>query len=511
METASLRTSNTHRSNGSLKYRKIANGSSVDESLFGPNRCSQTQRRGPKAKHKEETIATTTSDKTFISLNDLQRIKRSSYVTNADNTIDKVVHSTTKPKPIETEAAKARKEHMKRMELNDNEEQREIVTQCESEKLDRIRKQAQEKIDKGEDIVKILITCSERAKTFAIRDQQLKDKAEREKKERDYEQRMILAMEIDRLREIEAREAYEAEKVKKMIDGRKIIEQQIEERHQAKLLQEEARDQENREMLDRIRMYQLQDEERAMIRRENAARAREEVMRANEEHIASMREHRMAEKREDEMMVAYQMEQDEKLRQREAEEEKAERRKRDIQKKLLDEQERTLDRRAEIDEIRARRAVEDAERKYRQKQLIEAQKRKRDMDLLDMTRKQQQQEKYEKQQMVVVQMREEYENAIRHSHAMAERERAEAEREQQKNTKLITNLQEQIEEHRELRMTHDKEKYREGAMIKQQLAEEKAKLEAMREKMVQDMKIKGIDERYFGEMTSLDINKYLMK
>ena len=29
--------------------------------------------------------------------------------------------------------------------------------------------------------------------------------------------------------------------------------------------------------------------------------------------------------------------------------------------------------------------------------------------------------------------------------------------------------------------------------------------------MVGDMKSKGIDERYFGEMTSLDINKFLMK
>ena len=56
---------------------------------------------------------------------------------------------------------------------------------------------------------------------------ELKDKAERDKKEQDYEQRMILAMEIDRLREIEAREAEEERKVQKMIDDRKIIEDQI--------------------------------------------------------------------------------------------------------------------------------------------------------------------------------------------------------------------------------------------------------------------------------------------
>jgi hypothetical protein len=40
---------------------------------------------------------------------------------------------------------------------------------------------------------------------------------------------------------------------------------------------------------------------------------------------------------------------------------------------------------------------------------------------------------------------------------------------------------------------------------------EKEKLEAARAKMMDDMKMNGIDEKYFGEMMSLDINKYLMK
>lgn len=414
-------------------------------------------------------------------------------------------------KSAKQDVGKARKEHMKRLELLEIEKQRKARNQMDNEKLDRIRKEAQEKINEDEDLVKLLMTCSERAKTFSIRDQQLKDKAERERKERDYEQRMILAMEIDRLKEIEAREVDEAQKMKKMIEGRKIIEHQIEERHQAKLLAEEARDKENREMLEQIRSYQLQDEEKAKIRKENAARAREEIIRANEDHIRAKKEHRLLEKKEDEMMVAYQMEQDEKLRQREAEEEEADRKKRELQKRLLDEQERTLDRRAEIDELRARRAVEDAERKYRQKQLMEAQKRKHDKDTLDQARRQQQKEREEKAQLEQVEKKQEYENALRHAHAMAERERVESERERQRNAELISNLQEQIEENRDLKTHQQKEKYREGASIKQKLEEDRVKLEAVREKMVEDMRAKGIDERYYGEMLSLDIGKFLIK
>ncbi|KAL9188051.1 hypothetical protein ACHAXT_006429 [Thalassiosira profunda] len=505
------------RSNGSSKYRRIASGSSVDQSLFGSRKGASISSTGevrpakPKKTPGRKQVPPAAT-RASISSSELDRIRRSAAtpIAQMPAAYDDA-HDGSKPPPAQSEAAKARKEHMKRLELEDLERQRKMGTQCDEAKLARIRKEAQEKMDEGQDIVKLLKTCSERATTFAIRDQQLKDKAEREKKEQDYEQRMILAMEIDRLREIEAREAEEERKVRKMVDDRKIIEDQIEERHQAKLLTEEARDQENRDMLDRIQLYQEQDEEKARQRREDAARARVEIIRANEEHIASKRERKILEKREDEMMVAYQLQQDEKMRQREAEEEEADRKKRLMLKKMLDEQERTMDRRSEMDELRARRAMEDAERKYRQKQLAEAQKKKRDMDTLDMARKQQQREKHEREQLELEQKREEYENALRHSHALAERERAEAEYVQRKNSELIVNLQTQIEENRVRRSASRKETYKEGAMLKQQLAEERAKLEAVRDKMVASMRAKGIDERYFGEMISLDIGNLMTR
>eukprot|EP00956_Cyclotella_meneghiniana_P021526 scaffold39329_cov28-Cyclotella_meneghiniana.AAC.1 len=492
------------RSLGSSKYRRVARKSTVDESLFGSNKSLQNNN----AQVKKDKLPLVAAPKASITSSDLKRIKQVALAPSRTNEAPPSTPVDTKPK---NDVAKARKEHMKRLELLEIEKQRNARNQMDNEKLERIRREAQEKINDDEDLVKTLLTCSERAKTFAIRDQQLKDKAERERKERDYEQRMILAMEIDRLKEIEAREAEEAQKMKSMIDGRKIIEHQIEERYHAKLLAEEARDKENREMLERIKSYQEQDEEKAKIRKENAARAREEIIRANEDHIKSKKEHRLLEKKEDERMVAYQMEQDEKLRQREAEEEEADRKKRELQKRLLDEQERTLDRRAEIDELRARRAAEDKERQYRQKQLMEAQKRKHDIDTLDQARRQQQKEREEQALVEQAERQQEYENALRHAQAMAEREKAEIVRERRRNAELISNLQGQIEESRELKTMQQKEKYREGAYIKQKLEEDRIKMEAVREKMVQGMRAKGIDEKYYGEMMSLDISKFLMK
>ncbi|KAL3781917.1 hypothetical protein ACHAW5_003793 [Stephanodiscus triporus] len=490
------------RSNGSSTYRRIASKSSVDESLFG----SRGSGPAPSSACHDGKITAKASPvrSASISLNELQRIKELASTSLAhphQTDDDETPHD---PKAIQKEASEARKDYMKQLELKEMEEQKKMGYQCDKARLDRIRKQAQEKIEDEQDIVKLMKTCSGRAMTFAIRDQQLKDKAECEKKEHDYEQRMILAMEIDRLRAIEAREVEEAHKLQKMIDARKIIENQIEQRRQDRILLEEARDEESRGMLERIKLYQAQDEEKARARRENALQAGLDIRRANEEHIASKRERRLIEKREDEMMAAYLVEQDEKMRQREAEAVEAER-KRTLEFKI--QQERMVDRRSEMDELRERRAMEDAERKFRQKQLMEAQKKKRDMDTLDMARMQQQQEKLRQKQMEIEQKREEYSSAIGQSRAMAERERTEAAFSKKKNYELIKNLQEQIEQNESRRMALEKEKFHEGLMIKQQLAEERVKLEAIRDKMVRDMKSKGIDERYFGEITSLDIGR----
>lgn len=467
------------------------------------------------ASHEEMT--TTNAKKTSpvmiatINSHELQRIKG---LTNSPTEYlhqllfngedDAVQHERSPKTSQQMEVAKARKEYMKQLELKEMEEQRKMGFQCDKAKLERIRKQAQEKIDDEEDIVKLLKTCKERAMTFAIRDQQLKDKAEREKKEQDYEQRMVLAMEIDRLREIEAREVEEACRVKKMVDARKIIEHQIQTRQQERILSEEAKEAENREMLERIAAYQAQDEDKARARRDIAMKMQMDIIRANEEDIALKRERSVNEKRENEVLLAYRLEQDAKMRQREEAAAEAERQ-RCLEFKI--QQERLVDRRSEIDELRERRAFEERERRFRQKQLLDAQKKKHDKDILDLAMLRQREEKTKLKLVEMEQKREEYESALEHSRAMAEREREEAEETRKKNELMTYNLQQQIEQKRAHQNALHKDKYVEGALIKQQFAEEREHLEAVRNKFINDMKEKNIDERYYSEMKALDIGK----
>eukprot|EP00957_Ditylum_brightwellii_P193023 14696286-Ditylum_brightwellii.AAC.1 len=62
-----------------------------------------------------------------------------------------------------------------------------------------------------------------------------------------------------------------------------------------------------------------------------------------------------------------------------------------------------MDKQAEIDELRARRAMEENERKHRHKELLEAQKRKKDMATLLQARKNQEEAKrISKKQVAVI-------------------------------------------------------------------------------------------------------------
>ena len=183
-----------------------------------------------------------------------------------------------------------------------------------------IRKQAQEKIDQANDLVKLLNTYSQRAMAFTIRDQQMADKKRRDALEGDYEKRMDIAMEIDRLKELSEREKEENSKLAKRIGDRHVIIDQIEARKKLKILQEEAREQENKQMLQTIKKYEEEDRSAAAKKARHIATSKVEVIKANKEAIESKRMHNEREKEEVEVILAYQAKQDEKMTIREDEE-----------------------------------------------------------------------------------------------------------------------------------------------------------------------------------------------
>lgn len=358
--------------------------------------------------------------------------------------------------------AKERKEYMLKLEMEKSEK-------------DNAGSSNKHKITKtnigneSEDIVKLLNTCKQRTAAFSIRDQQLKDKKKREQEERDYERLMDLEMEVNRLKDIAQREKEEEAKIKKRIADRKVIEDQIKERQHHRLLQEEARDQENRNMLEKIRKYGEEDKINTMKRKEEARKAKIEMIKRNEGILAERESRKAFEKKEEEMIVAYLAERDAKALKREEEEAEAQRKKIELQKKLLESQTKILDKRSEIDELRARRAAEENERKHRQRELEETLKRKKKMDILHQSRKQQEQEKMQKRIQQKKEKQVEYNDVIGHATEMAKRERQEAELAKMKNAEFIEMLQKQIEDKESKKKIQVRKKYEEGRAIKDKM------------------------------------------
>ena len=139
--------------------------------------------------------------------------------------------------------AKARKEHMIALDMEKSKREK-----C-SNKANSAKNGRKANTEQSQDVVKLLDSCFQRAAAFTVRDKQLKEKELEEKREKDYERMMEVSMEVNRLKDIEAREKEEEARNRKRVQDRKVIEHQIRERQHQRLLQDEARDQENKTML----------------------------------------------------------------------------------------------------------------------------------------------------------------------------------------------------------------------------------------------------------------------
>lgn len=374
-----------------------------------------------------------------------------------------------------------------------------------------IRNLAQKKIDQNHDIAKLMKSYSEGAMAFTIRDQQLIDKRVIENQEKAYENHMNLAMEIERLRCLEVLETEEKKRILKRIADLKVIEDQIEFRRQQKLLTEEAQEIENAQLRQAAKNLTEEQERLERQKDELARQNRTAFMKENELAIATKRQRKQSDKEEEQRLLAYQLERDEAMRIREREEAEANHRKKELQKKMLESQQKQIDQKEEFDQIRARRAVEETERKFREKVLQEARRKKEELMMLNEGRKQ----LIEQKRMVVEQRKKEEMEEIMCAtvlaNDMAKRERNEAEARAAKNAQLLSGLQEQILERENRRRQEQLEKFSDGRKTKEENALEGAKLEAMRENYLADLRSKGVQEKYLSEILSTNIRKLVMR
>merc|ERR1712230_250752 len=174
-------------------------------------------------------------------------------------------------------------------------------------------------------------------------------------------------------------------------------------------------------------------------------------------------------------------------------------------------QEKTQNKQAELDELRARRHQEEKERRARERERGEAELRKTRMAEMSMARTQQAAQRKAMLAREAVMQQQEYEEAVRHAMVEMEREEKEAGAKSLAAKHHREALQSQIEASDAYRKRHQGDKFEEGRRLREEFAAERAKLETIRDKMVSDMEKKGVNAKYLTEMKAADIQKMQMR
>mmetsp|Transcript_48018 Transcript_48018/g.153922 ORF Transcript_48018/g.153922 Transcript_48018/m.153922 type:complete len:524 (+) Transcript_48018:49-1620(+) len=495
-------------------YRKIADTSYVDETLFGStkpgarsaggkpqvetiDRASMNKARSLAGKAPKEDV----SDYVMLGTNDLARMKKPCSVLTPDE-VRAIKKEMQEQKDKERAVANQRKKMM--VELEEERKKNMPRTETEQIKAEEYNNTTQnatmlleEELDDVKDMNRMMLY----AKCVTIRDAQIEERRHIIKENEEEDQRLDLMMEVERIKALELYEMRERKRAEDRKAGAAVLQKQIEERAAERERLKEIQEQEARAMLREIE--RLKEDEAVQVQRKKDAGRRllAEVARANRDQIEQKKRIEEAEKEEDQRIAAY-------LRKKELKEAAdAEmqaliaKQKEEEVARLRAQQERANDKQAELDEIRAMRAQEEYEREWRERERAEAervaainaelasarnqQKMVKQKQLADIAR----QEKQEFQRIIDGQRQKEMEDlqiakgqqAIRDHHKME--------------------LQSQIQLNEEERMAMRKAYLEEGRLQREKLEAERLRLESVKSRKLNELDTVGVPSKYQAELS----------
>merc|ERR1719456_1955558 len=208
------------------------------------------------------------------------------------------------------------------------------------------------------------------SKIVTIRDAQIQEKRYIQQEKEEEERQLDMMMEIERLKALKMYEEREKSKAEDQRRGASVIVEQIKDRQAVRMREEEHRDQERTYILRQIDALKEEEVEQQKAKKVAAKRLMDEVNEANSAAMKIKEEKMLAEKLENQKILDYQKAKE--MKEREAEEEKlrlaAEREKETAKLRAM--QEKAADKAAEMDALRAKRAIEAAERVAREKEVL---------------------------------------------------------------------------------------------------------------------------------------------
>ncbi|WIA11863.1 hypothetical protein OEZ85_011949 [Tetradesmus obliquus] len=506
------------RSNKSSTYRTVARDSYVDDSLFGnkspsPSKDVKQQPQSPgatakatksmyrsalvKAERKPEVVTLTEAD--------LQRMLADAPIMTAEQ-VSSMRHAAEERKEAERAAAKARKEKMLRLE----EEARKQAPPTESQVVraqadNAMLSRAHQLLEEEKDEVKHMNQMVQYAKCVAVRDKQMQEKMSAMLAEEEEQKRLDLVMEIERLRALEAYQARDVQRREEQARSAAILQEQLTERQRQRLREEEMRDQERMAMARELERLQHEEAAAAAAKKARAAALMEEVAASNAEQIERKKQLEQQEWEEEMRIAEYIRRKDAREQALAAEKEAIAREKEMEVARLRAMQEKQADHQSEQDELRARRYQEAKEREWRAKERAAAERQAAMMADLAAAREAQMRSKLVAQATMAQVEQTEFMRVLTVNQEKEEQQRSQAAAQHQISEAYKRDLLGQIQAHAEAKRAERAAYLEEGKKIRQVQQQEKATLEEIKVRKLQELACSGVPEKYQAELARMRI------
>merc|ERR1711934_509705 len=439
-------------------------------------------------------------DSVVISSNELQRLKESATVITPQEAARQAKMKADE-KASTMAVARARKEKIISMEAE--RKKNEAKSDLELEQIEKDQhslSRADFLVDEQRDDVKRMNQFVRYAKCSTIRDAQLEEKRALQRQDEEEEMRLDEVMEHERVRAVELYEQREAQRAVDRKHGKDVIVEQIKARERERLLQQEILEQEREAMLRQLERLKEEDLLKSEMKKEAAKKLMEEVASSNSQMIRMKELKRQKEIEEDQRIAAYLEEKAarEQAHQDELDRIAAEKEAETI--RLRQQQEKASDKKSELDALRAKRAMEQYEREWRQKERAAIGKQKMQNKILHEARVQQKKEKERRLETVAKAERDEFDRIV---HVQREAEAVEVEKEDQMmeaRYKHRRDVQEQIAKNEAGRRQERLDYLEEGRKLRKEIEKEKSHLHDIKSRKIHEMRDAGVPEKYLTEL-----------
>mmetsp|Transcript_7111 Transcript_7111/g.11714 ORF Transcript_7111/g.11714 Transcript_7111/m.11714 type:complete len:488 (+) Transcript_7111:139-1602(+) len=475
----------------------MSRGSSVDETLFASKHNSRrTSRKG-------YTVISKSKLKNLLGQGDAVVLKSSELSAIKAMAPRTVTNAKTRSKEKYNKTLTIRSQQRKDRMMKKGKMGTVSIVEADKEVVVNKKEDAndlQKRRDEDHDDVKHMNQILLYAQCASIRDKQLEEKKMIAQRRAEEEKEVFMKMEEERVRAIRMVEEREKVKIMKRKEDAVMLRKQIQFRERERLRKRERAEQEAELMLERIKENERRQEEEARRKIEHGRKLHAEVMAANDAAARAKLRRKQEENEENERIARY-------IKQKELKEAREEERLAAIKAakeqevaRLRAQQEKANDRRSELDELRARRYQEASDRRWRLAEKEKAMKQREMMRDMDRVRNEQ---RLYKEKAINEQRKQDQElhlRTLKWQKEQEEREALEAERKRMVRMQIQDTVVQQISEHERSKKAEREQYLTEGNKIKAALAQEKARIEAVKANKLMQMKKMGIPSKYQAEL-----------